>query len=575
MSIAWENTVDETASAETQQFSADPIIDKKIRTAVAGIKHKHVQNLFLDFPTEHDKELVADYLLTCIKQENIFPNTKRIYLIALNYLSKHLQHKKSFESMTAKDLTSYLDSLKKDEDPDEGWISTQKTMAHSYMKFFKWLAYPELTPKERKLLPRNKFPAVLKEVVVPSKTGSKSPVKAKDIWTDEDTAIFLKYCTENPRLRFYHALAIETSGRPGELLQLKIGDINIESDSEGKLYTALDIGRRGKKRQSRIVGITDFTLQYYQVYLPYHPDPTNKEAFIFLSKEHSAFSRNIPISVEALRVDYRIFRDETIPKLLKNRPDIPDKDKQYLKMLREQKRWNPYNMRHSSITKLARHPAVNDYILRQHAGWSKTSNMVEVYTHELKGDSLEHIMMAYGINIKDKRDKDAQQLRKELVGSYCIYCKMVNVPNAQLCSSCHRPISKVSYDTIIREAENNKKKLEETEKKLAELLDSRLKQFQESIEAKYDRLSAELLRQNEGRLKEMNEKEREREMEVLTVLGPEALEEELEEIQAAKRAAVKVNYDDKSNPISTISDDIDCCVEEEEYDAENLEFSEE
>jgi hypothetical protein len=63
----------------------------------------------------------------------------------------------------------------------------------------------------------------------------------------------------------------------------------------------------------------------------------------------------------------------------------------------------------------------------------------------------------------------------------------------------------------------------------------------------------------------MNEKKREQEMEVLTVLGPEALEEELEEEEAAKRAdAVKIDYDDKGNPISTISDRIDWSVEQEE-----------
>jgi hypothetical protein len=55
----------------------------------------------------------------------------------------------------------------------------------------------------------------------------------------------MKYCSENPRLRFYHALAYETSARPGELLELKIGDIKIEQDSNtGKMYSALDIGRQ-------------------------------------------------------------------------------------------------------------------------------------------------------------------------------------------------------------------------------------------------------------------------------------------------------------------------------------------
>lgn len=96
------------------------------------------------------------------------------------------------------------------------------------------------------------------------------------------------------------------------------------------------------------------------------------------------------------------------------------------------------------------------------------------------------------------------------------------------------------------------------------------------MRAMVNRLYHELLRQNEGRLKEMNEKEHEREMEVLTVLGPEALEDEIEEEVAAKRAAaVKIEYDDKGNPISSINDDIDCSVEEEYDTEENLEFSKE
>jgi integrase len=83
-----------------------------------------------------------------------------------------------------------------------------------------------------------------------------TPVTQKEIWDDKDVSIFLKYCTDNPRLRLYHALAYETSARPGELLQLKIGDIadKIGTDDNGKLYTFIDIGRYGKKKQSRMVG---------------------------------------------------------------------------------------------------------------------------------------------------------------------------------------------------------------------------------------------------------------------------------------------------------------------------------
>ncbi|MCY1153632.1 MAG: integrase family protein, partial [Nitrososphaera sp.] len=130
-----------------------------------------------------------------------------------------------------------------------------------------------------------------------------TPVTQKDIWDDKDVTVFLKYCSgDNPRLAFYHALAYKTSARPGELLQLKIGDIadNIQTDEGDRLCAFVDVGRYGKKKQSRIVGITEFTIQYFQKFLTAsskdHPDPTNKKAFLFLSREHSAISRNIPIS---------------------------------------------------------------------------------------------------------------------------------------------------------------------------------------------------------------------------------------------------------------------------------------
>lgn len=287
MSIAWEST---TKPVETQQFSANPIINDKIKSALTGLHQPSVQNLFLEFPTDHDKELVADFITDCVKRENIKTGTRRAYLVAFarlyntNVTSHHVKGK-SLEAITAKDLMAYVDSIKPEDaetkDLDQSWISTQKAYCHPLIKFFKWLAYPDWTPHQRRHMSIEKYPPTLRGVVLQTKKGSKSPIKAKDIWNDEDTAIFLKYCTDNPRLRFYHALAIETSGRPGELLQLKIGDVNVDTDSDGKLYAVLDIGRHGKKRQSRIVGITEFAIQYYQQYLVHqHPDSTNKNAFI-------------------------------------------------------------------------------------------------------------------------------------------------------------------------------------------------------------------------------------------------------------------------------------------------------
>ncbi len=49
----------------------------------------------------------------------------------------------------------------------------------------------------------------------------KSPYKPSDIWTNEEHAIFLKYCPEK-RDKRYHLMANDTSARPHELLCLRI-----------------------------------------------------------------------------------------------------------------------------------------------------------------------------------------------------------------------------------------------------------------------------------------------------------------------------------------------------------------
>jgi site-specific recombinase XerD len=158
MSISWENAVRKN---ETQEFTADPIVNIKIKAVVSGLP-RSIANLFLEFPTDDNKELVANFLDSCTKQENISLNTKRVYLIALAYLVREV--KKPLELVTSSDLKTYLDSMQRSqtEDPDQSWIATQRTMGLPLLKFFKWLAYPDLTPQQRKLLSRNNYPQVLK-----------------------------------------------------------------------------------------------------------------------------------------------------------------------------------------------------------------------------------------------------------------------------------------------------------------------------------------------------------------------------------------------------------------------------
>jgi integrase/recombinase XerD len=518
MSISWEKEEEQaiaaagttlqqiqwhsSSSSSSYSFSDNPAIDKKVKAAVQGGLQGNVQRLFSKFPTDEDRELVADFILTCMHQENIAIKTKRVYISSLASLSKYFDYKKSFNEMTAKDIAEdYLGSMHRDEtvDPDQKWVNTHNTKALCISKFYRWKAHPHLNPQQRKTLPKDQLPPVIGALTFVARKGSRSPVKAKDIWTDQDTALFLKYCTEDKRLACYHSLAIDTSARPDELLQLKIGDIEIKKTPPdesgcGRLYASLDIGRHGKKKRSRIVPMINSILYYRDYLQSAHPNAANPNAFVFVSREYEAKYRNAPISVGCLRANYYSFRDKRIPALLK-RPDVPPEDKLKLQQLQDTKKWNPYNMRHSSITKYARNPNINEYTLRQHCGWTKSSNMIEVYTHELKGESFEDVMLACGVDLRDRKERELQL--QELSGKHCPYCRMLNIPDARFCTECKLALTIDAFNETMEEKAKAVQEAEQSKRDMQEMKE-RLDSFEQD-----EYLRKEHQAQLEGTIKEM------------------------------------------------------------------------
>jgi predicted ribosome quality control (RQC) complex YloA/Tae2 family protein len=123
------------------------------------------------------------------------------------------------------------------------------------------------------------------------------------------------------------------------------------------------------------------------------------------------------------------------------------------------KPWNPYIRRHTALTEKS--PLLKDFNLRQHAGWVKSSNMVEIYTHELGGESSEDLLMAYGIDVRaSNKSEAASQLA--LQTKACPHCSEPNKPDAKFCLSCGMVLAIDEYNATIQslqEAENAKKEL--------------------------------------------------------------------------------------------------------------------
>lgn len=82
-----------------------------------------------------------------------------------------------------------------------------------------------------------------------------SPYKPSDLWTDEA----------------FHAMAIDTSARPHELLNLKIDDIVFKKTSNGIQYGEIFVSGKTKSRTLPLI----MSIPYVKDWLQEHPYRTN------------------------------------------------------------------------------------------------------------------------------------------------------------------------------------------------------------------------------------------------------------------------------------------------------------
>lgn len=346
-------------------MSADDFLQRRFEKLTDGMSNTARRKI--SALSDEDKFILADFLHELTFKENLPASTRNLYVISLCYLVEDAEGK-SFKDMTAQNIELYLQSHYKplSQDPKQKWISTHNVRCIICIRFFKWLYYPQTERKER---PKPKVVANIRVIKKPEATN----VEAKDLWLPEMDRIFLKYC-QDPRLCWYHTASDDTSGRPSEILCKRFSDVKIKMH-DGKVYGEMEIGRGGKTK-SRIVPLVR-SLPYYKQLAARNTDP---QSFIVRSERRGFKERNKPVSVRSLYNMYMRLRNEYFPSLLE-RAEVPAEDKAIIKEMLE-KPWKPYIRRHTSLTEKARY--LNDYSLRLHAGWTKSSKMVEIYTHELR-----------------------------------------------------------------------------------------------------------------------------------------------------------------------------------------------
>lgn len=361
--------------------------------------------------------------------------------------------------MTKQDIINYLNNLRKSEslDPTHRWIGSYNARQMIFLKFFRWLYNKDEADVRKRITP----PCMQGIKRLPRK--EKSPYKPSDLWTEEEHLLFLKYCPSK-RDKAFHAMANDTSARPHELLNLKIKDIVFKRAENGIQYAEVLVSGKTKSRTLPLIS----SIPYVKEWLQEHPLGNNPEAWLFIS--YSKLNKLGQLTRDGLLKKYaEYYKDRYFRGLIIN-PSVSERDKAYIKNLFT-KPWNLYIFRHSALTQKSQ--ILKEHILRDHAGWSPTSNMPEVYLHYFGTESSTSLLEAHGIIKTDRVKKDV------LTPIHCPNCRESNKPSERFCISCKTVLKYDSYTEISDEKmkkdgilEKLLEKQEKTEQLIQSLIDS-------------------------------------------------------------------------------------------------------
>jgi len=309
----------------------------------------------------------------------------------------------------------------------------------------------------------------------------KSPYKPSDLWTEEEHLLFLKYCPSK-RDKAFHAMANDTSARSHELLNLKIKDIVFKRAENGIQYAEVLVCGKTKSRTLPLIS----SIPYVKEWLQEHPLGSNPEAWLFIS--FSKLNKLGQLTRDGLLKKYaEYYRDRYFRGLIIN-PSVSERDKAYLKNLFT-KPWNLYIFRHSALTQKSQ--ILKEHILRDHAGWSPTSNMPEVYLHYFGTESSTSLLEAHGIIKTDKVKKDL------LTPIHCPSCRESNKPNERFCITCKMVLDYKSYEETIEQEKKRESEMqllqEQHTKEMNDLREDVRNEIRQQLAEAFKRLKPEII----------------------------------------------------------------------------------
>jgi hypothetical protein len=322
----------------------------------------------------------------------------------------------------AKFLQSKLKS--EEDDPQQTSLRTYNDYGDRIKTFFRWLHNVRLNESGNDTLPKESWETPDFAKFKHRKLKTHSPYAITEKWTLEEFQLATDKETNLVRRTAFKMLW-DLDARNHEILNIKRKNIKFNDRyAEGEIPK----GKTGSRAFVLTNSFWDAVTWYNS-----HPFQHGDAPFICDSTGQA-------ISPDTLRRWMYDLRDN-IKTMIAN-GDIPNnQEAKQLKRIIEEKRWNPYCIRHSAITHDS--DILTEHGLKKKAGWTMNSKQGGRYISNNMSQTLKHqILNNAGINPKSASVKP--------VAIDCPKCKSANPPNNKVCSKCAYPLN---YEAYVQEKE--------------------------------------------------------------------------------------------------------------------------
>jgi len=288
---------------------------------------------------------------------------------------------KPYEQLTGEDLMAWMEHIN-----SAGWDAETVNTSRKWVKaFLRWVhgckSVKDPTPEPLRCIRGLRTKRELPKVVL----------------TRGEIRRLIDAC-DNQRDRALVFAVYESGARTHEILNARIGDV--EFDQFGAMLRVR--GKTGDRRIRLVESVPDLRL-----WISMHPQKDVKTTLWPKLKRGGALA---------------ICGFQVLLRRLARRAGIS-------------KHVHPYLLRHSRATHLAN--VLTEAQMREFFGWTRLSDMPEVYVHLSGRDVDDTLLKHYGIKVETPT-QDLLEPKK------CPWCQTLNSPSARFCQSCNAPLDSTS-----------------------------------------------------------------------------------------------------------------------------------